>query len=210
MEDVLDVYKRPLDPTRPVVCFDEATKQLVADVTSPLPARPGQCEKVDYEYERRGTANIFMQVEPLAGKRFVDVTDQRCAKDFAEQVRRLVDERYPAAKTIVLVMDNLNTHAVGSLYETFAPREARRLAMKIEIHYTPKHGSWLNMAELEFSALSRQCLDRRFADKEALSSEVRRWQTSRNREATTIDWHFGIGDARRKLRRLYPSYTPRN
>ena len=206
MEDVLEVYKRPYDPSRPVVCLDEATKQLVADLTPALPMSPGQNEKNDYEYERRGTANIFMQVEPLGGKRFVDVTDQRRALDFAEQVRRLVDERYPAAEKIVLVMDNLNVHAPGSLYEAFSPELARRLIEKLEIHYTPKHGSWLNMAEIELSVLSRQCLNRRLPDKATIADEVRGWEVDRNTKAAKIDWQFDVGSARCKLRRLYPKY----
>ena len=207
MEDVLEVYKRPYDPLRPVVCLDETTKQLVAEVSAPLPMLPGQPEKIDYEYERCGTANIFMQVEPLGGKRFADVTEHRCAKDFAEQLRRLSDERYPHAEKIVLVMDNLNTHAPSSLYQAFAPEIARRLVEKFEIHYTPKHGSWLDMAEIELSVLSRQCLDRRIPDRQTLTAQVQAWEARRNRAACKIDWQFTIDDARIKLKRLYPKYS---
>jgi hypothetical protein len=207
MEDVLDVYKRPYDPSRPVVCFDEATKQLLADVTPPVPMSPGLSQRTDYEYERRGTANIFMQVEPLAGRRYVDVTDQRRAIDFAEQIRLLVDERYPEADKIVLVMDNLNVHCLGSLYEAFSPELAWRLAQKLEIHYTPKHGSWLNMAEIELSVLGRQCLNRRLPDKPTVACETRSWEADRNMNAAKINWQFDVGGARHKLRRLYPTYS---
>ena len=210
MEDVLEVYKRPYDPLRPVVCLDEATKQLVAEVSAPLPMVPGQSEKIDYEYERRGTANIFMQVEPLGGKRFADVTEHRCAEDFAEQLRRLADERYPDAEKIVLVMDNLNTHAPSSLYAAFPPEIARRLVEKFEIHYTPKHGSWLDMAEIELSVLSRQCLNRRIPDKETLFKEVQAWEARRNCAASKIDWQFTTENARVKLKRLYPTYSNAN
>jgi hypothetical protein len=179
-------------------------------VTPPLPASPGRRERVDFEYERRGTANIFMQVEPLAGKRFVDVTDQRRATDFAEQVRRLVDERYPKAEKIVLVMDNLNIHTTGSLYEAFPPDQARRLAEKLEIHFSPKHGSWLNMAELELSVLARQCTNRRLSDKASVARAVGQWEVERNTKAAKIDWQFDLGHARTKLRRLYPIYRPDN
>lgn len=206
MEDILEVYKRPYDPLRPVVCLDETTKQLVAEVSAPLPMAPGQSERIDYEYERRGTANIFMQVEPLGGKRFADVTEHRCAEDFAEQLRRLADERYLHAEKIVLVMDNLNTHSPSSLYKASAPEMARRLVEKFEIHYTPKHGSWLDMAEIELSVLSRQCLTRRIPDKETLLKEVQVWEARRNRFASKIDWQFSMEDARIKLKRLYPTY----
>jgi transposase len=208
MEDVLDVYKRPYDPLRPVVCFDEGTKQLVADVKSPNPPAPGQPRKVDYEYERKGTANIFMTFEPLAAKRFVDVTYHRCIPDFAEEMRRLVDERYPVAEKIVLVMDNLNTHGPGSLYQTYAPDLAHRIAEKLEIHYTPKHGSWLNMAEIELSVLSRQCLDRRVPDEPTLAHEVKHWTYERDSQRCKVDWQFTTDDARIKLKRLYPVLTP--
>jgi hypothetical protein len=207
MEDVLEVYKRPYDPLRPVVCLDEGTKQLVSDTRTPIPTASGQPRKVDYEYERKGTANIFMQFEPLAGKRYVDVTDQRRIPDFAEQIRLLVDERYPLAEKVVLVMDNLNTHVTGSLYQTFAPDLARHLVEKLEIHYTPKHGSWLDMAEIELSVLARQCLDRRISDKATLVHEVKHWERERNANQNRVDWHFTTEDARTKLKRLYPVYA---
>ena len=208
MEDVLEVYTRPYDPERPQVCLDECSKQLVAETRSPLPAEPGQAERFDCEYERRGTANLFMLFEPLAGKRHVEVTERRTAVDFAHVVRDLADVHYPAAKKIVLVMDNLNTHRPASLYQAFAPEEARRLAERLEIHYTPKHGSWLDMAEIELSALATQCLDRRIADVETLTSEVAAWQARRNGDGSTVDWRFKTEDARIKLKRLYPSIQP--
>ena len=183
-------------------------KQLVAETRSPLPAEPGQAERFDCEYERRGTANLFMLFEPLAGKRHVEVTERRTAVDFAHVVRDLADVHYPAAKKIVLVMDNLNTHRPASLYQAFAPEEARRLAERLEIHYTPKHGSWLDMAEIELSALATQCLDRRIADVETLTSEVAAWQARRNGDGSTVDWRFKTEDARIKLKRLYPSIQP--
>ena len=194
MEDVLEVYTRPYDPERPQVCLDECSKQLVAETRSPLPAEPGQAERFDCEYERRGTANLFMLFEPLAGKRHVEVTERRTAVDFAHVVRDLADVHYPAAKKIVLVMDNLNTHRPASLYQAFAPEEARRLAERLEIHYTPKHGSWLDMAEIELSALATQCLDRRIADVETLTSEVAAWQARRNGDGSTVDWRFKTED----------------
>jgi len=205
MEDLLTVYTRPYDARRPLVCFDEMPEQLLAEVRVALPREPGQPERRDYEYERRGTANIFMCCEPLAGKRWVSVTDRRTAVDWAQQIQALVDVRYPTAERIVLVLDNLNTHTPGSLYEAFPPAEAKRLADKLEIHYTPKHGSWLNIAEIELSALSRQCLDRRLPDKATLTAEVQAWQKRRNAASTTVDWRFTTADARIKLKRLYPS-----
>jgi hypothetical protein len=205
MEDVLEVYSRPHDPSRPVVCLDECSKQLVAETRRPLPAGPGQVERYDYEYERCGTANLFMLFEPLAGTRHVKVTDRRTAVDFAEVVRDLVDVHYPRAEKIVLTMDNLNTHKLASLYQAFPPEEARRLAGRLEIHHTPRHGSWLNMAEIELSALATQCLDRRIADAEILAREVAAWQEARNKEGNTVDWRFTTADARIKLKRLYPS-----
>ena len=204
MEDLLAVYTRPYDPRRPLVCLDEMPEQLLADVRPPLPLQPGQPERVDYEYERCGTANLFMVCEPLAGRRYVTVTDRRTAVDWARQIKDLVDGRYPAAERIVLVLDNLNTHTPGSLYEAFPPAEAKRLADKLEIHYTPKHGSWLNMAEIELSVLSRQCLDRRIPNKLVLQAEVAAWQDRRNTAAGTVDWRFTADDARIKLKRLYP------
>jgi len=206
MEDVLEVYHRPHDPNRPLVCMDECSKQLIAEVREPLPARPGAIAKYDSEYERRGTANVFMAVEPLAGRRTVQVTDQRTRVDWALFIRFLLLSVYPHAAALVLVMDNLNTHGIASLYEAFDPATARALAARLEIHYTPKHGSWLNMAETELSVLARQCLDRRLDSKEALTHEVAAWEKERNRACTTIDWRFTTADARVKLKRLYPSY----
>ena len=205
LEDVLEVYKRPHDPQRPVVCLDETSKQLVGETRTPVPAAPGQPRRVDYEYERKGTAYLFMTFEPLAGKRWVKVTQRRTARDFAEVIRELVDERYRQAEKIVLVMDNLNTHKPASLYEAFAPAEARRLFERLEIHYTPKHGSWLNMAETELSVLARQCLKRRIADIQTLTREVRAWEKQRNQAKCRVDWRFTTSDARIKLKRLYPS-----
>ena len=205
MEAVLEVYKRPYDAERPVVCLDEASKQLIGETRTPVPAEPGRVRRIDYEYERKGTANLFMAFEPLAGRRWVDVMERRTAVDFAEVIRRLVDERYPRAKKIVLVMDNLNTHKAASLYEAFAPEEARRLAERLEIHYTPKHGSWLDMAETELSVLARQCLNRRIATLATLLREIRAWEKQRNGAKCKIDWRFTTKDARIKLKRLYPS-----
>jgi hypothetical protein len=204
MEDILTVYTQPYDPTRPLVCLDEMPEQLLADVRPPLPMQPGRPERVDYEYERRGTVNLFMACEPLIGRRWVAVTDRRTAVDWAHQVKELVDRRYPDADRIVLVLDNLNTHTPGSLYEAFPPAEAKRLADKLEIHYTPKHGSWLNIAEIELSVLSRQCLDRRLPDKTTLQAEVTAWQDRRNAATSGVDWRFSTADARIKLTRLYP------
>ena len=205
MEEVLDVYKRPFDPKRPLVCFDERPKQLIAEVRKPIPARPGQLARYDYEYRRNGVANIFMMFEPLAGKRKVKITQRRTKRDFAECMRQLVDQVHPDAAAIVLVMDNLNTHKKASLYEAFEPAEAKRIADKLEIHYTPKHGSWLNMAEIEMSVLSRQCLSERIENVERLEREVSGWQKRRDVAATTVDWRFTTPDARIKLKKLYPS-----
>jgi hypothetical protein len=210
MEDILDVYTRPYDPARPLVCLDEMPEQLLADVRPPLPPEPARDERagrparVDYEYERRGTANLFLVCEPLAGRRWVTVTDRRTAIDWAQQIKDLVDGRYPDAERIVLVLDNLNTHTPGSLYEAFPPAEAKRLAEKLELHYTPKHGSWLNIAEIELSVLSRQCLDRRIPDKATLQAEATAWADRRNAAGGTVDWRFTTADARIKLKRLYP------
>lgn len=206
MEDVLEVYHRDFDPKRPVVCLDESSKQLVAETRQPVPAAPGRPERIDYEYERNGTANLFLVTEPLVGQRFVTVTERRTAVDFANVIRDLVDRRYPDADKIVLVMDNLNTHKPASLYEAFAPEEARRLAEKLEIHYTPKHGSWLNIAEIELGILSRQCLDRRIESIDLLRKEIRAWERGRNNACGTVDWQFTTADARKKLKRLYPSF----
>jgi len=209
MEDVLDVYTRPYDPLRPQVCMDEISKQLLRDTRQPVPMEPRRTERGverrDYEYERGGVANSFMFCEPLRGRRWVDVTEHRTKTDWAHRIKELVEERYPEAERIVLVMDNLNTHTPASLYEAFEPAEAKRLAEKLEIHYTPKHGSWLNMAEIELSVLSRQCLDRRVPDFERLRSEVRAWQERRDAAGGKIDWRFRAEDARIKLKRLYPS-----
>ena len=205
MEDVLDLYAEPYDPARPVVCFDETSKQLVAETRLPLPMVPGTPERVDYEYERKGTANLFVVTQPLGTWRHVDVTDQRTKHDFAQQMRDLVDHHFPDADCIRVVLDNLNTHTPPALYETFAPAEARRILRTLEFHYTPVHGSWLNMAELEFSMLSRQCLDRRIGDRDTLVTEVAAWEAARNEQRATIRWQFSIDDARRKLHRLYPS-----
>ena len=205
MEDVLEVYQRPYDAKRPVVCLDEQSKQLIRETRRPIPATPGQPERVDYEYERNGTANLFMTFEPLAGRRRVTVTDRRTKVDFAQVIRELVDEQYPRAERIVLVMDNLNTHKLSSLYEAFAPAEARRLIERLEVHYTPKHGSWLNMAELEFSVLTRQCLGRRIETAEELRAAIAAWERARNEARTKIDWCFRVADARKKLHWIYPS-----
>jgi transposase len=205
MEDVLEVYTRPYDPLRPQICMDETSKQLLRDTKEPLPMEPARVERRDYEYERGGVVNLFLFCEPLQGRRWVDVTQRRTKTDWAHQIKELVDERYPEAERIVLVMDNLNTHTPASLYEAFEPAEARRLAQKLEIHCTPKHGSWLNMAEIELSVLSRQCLERRVADFEALEAEVAAWQERRDEKGGKIDWRFRTDDARIKLKRLYPS-----
>jgi hypothetical protein len=205
MEDVLEVYTRPYDPQRPQVCIDETSKQLVADTRAPLPASPGQPERVDYEYERQGTANLFMVFEPLAGQRRVKVTERRTAVDFAHLLQEVVAVPYPQADKIVLVMDNLNTHKLASLYEAFAPAEARRLMERLEIHYTPKHGSWLNMAETELSVLATQCLDRRIPNSTTLTQEVAAWERQRNAAQCRVNWRFTTPDARIKLKRLYPS-----
>jgi len=204
MEDVLAVYERPYDPKRPVVCADESNKELHKTPRGILPAETGQVTRQDYEYERNSTANMFMTVEPLVGKRRVRVTDRRTKQDFAELLRCLSDDDYPEADIIVLVTDNLNTHSPACLYERFEPAEARRLAERFEWHYTPEHGSWLNMAEIELSVLSRQCLARRISDKEILSAEVSAWESSRNNVKVQIDWQFRTVDARIKLKRLYP------
>ena len=208
MEDVLEVYKRPYDPQRPVVCVDEASKQLIGEVQTPVPAAPGQVAHYDYEYVRHGVANIFMIFEPLAGQRDVEVTDRRTKKDYAQCLRKISDDMYPDAQKIVLVQDNLNTHSPASLYEAFAPTEAKRLAERFEFHHTPKHGSprgWLNMAEIELGILSRQCLSRRIDHVDDLRREVQAWETTRDAAQTKANWQFTTTDARIKLRRLYPS-----
>ena len=204
MEDVLDLYAEPYDPARPVVGFDETTKQLVAETRTPLPMEPGRPERIDYEYERRGTANRFLLCQPLGGWRHVEVTDRRTKHEFALQMRALVDRHFPDAERIRVVLDNLNTHTPAALYEAFAPAEARRIARKLEFHHTPVHGSWLNVAELEFSMLTRQCLERRIPDRAGLEAEVAAWETARNEQRATIHWQFTAEDARVKLHRLYP------
>jgi hypothetical protein len=205
MEDVLEVYTRPYDPRFPQVCLDETTKQLVGETRPPLPAGPGQPARVDYEYERKGVAALFLACEPLRGWRHVWVTARRTKADWAHVVKDLVDVHYPAAERIVLVEDNLNTHTPASLYEAFPPAEAKRLADKLELHYTPKHGSWLDIAEIELSVLSRQCLDRRLDDPAVVREEVGAWEARRNARGAPVDWRFTTADARLKLAHLYPS-----
>jgi len=205
MEDVLDVYTRPLDPRRPLVCMDETSKQLVGEVRSPLPLRPGDPERYDAEYVRNGVANIFAVCEPLLGRRELTVTERRTRVDWAHLIKHLVDVRHPQAEQVVLVMDQLNTHDPASLYEAFPPAEAKRLADKLEIHYTPKHGSWLNIAEIELSILSRQCLNQRIPDISTLKKEVQAHQGSRDAKGSKVNWRFTTADARIKLKRLYPS-----
>ena len=204
MEDVLDVYQMPYDPQVPLVCMDEQPVQLIKETRQPLPAAPGQPEKVDYEYERNGTANIFLFTEPLRVTRHVRVTEHRTAVDWATEIRDLLEVRYPEAMRVRLVCDNLNTHGMGSLYEAFPPEQARRLASRLEIHSTPKHGSWLNIAEIELSALTLQCLDRRMPDLETLIQETMQWEQRRNATQKGVDWQFSTQDARIKLKRLYP------
>jgi len=206
MEEVLEVYTQPHDPQTPLVCLDETSKQLVSETRTPIPMKPGQPERADYEYERGGTANLFMLFAPLEGWRRTKVTDHRKAADYAHVLKDLSDVHFPRAKKIVLVQDNLNTHAKASLYEAFPPAEARRLVERFEWHYTPKHGSWLNMAESELGVLASQCLDRRIPDKETLSREVAAWQDRRNKNQTKADWRFTAADARIKLKRLYPRF----
>jgi nitroreductase len=205
MEDVLEVYHRPYDPARPVVCLDECSKQLIGETRQPVPMAPGQPARIDYEYVRNGTANLFLLNEPLAGWRYVEVTDRRTAVDFAAVLRFLADEIHPEAEKVVLVMDNLNTHKLASLYQAFGPDEARRLWERFEVHHTPKHGSWLNMAEIELSVLARQCLGQRFADRASLDEAVTAWQVERNGRSVEIDWQFTTADARIRLKHLYPS-----
>ncbi len=207
MEDVLEIYQRPYDLEQPVICMDESSKQHLKEVRAPLPLKPGTPERFDTEYERNGTSNIFMFFEPLAGKRYVNVTDRRTAIDWAFQIRDLVDNKYPAAKRIILVMDNLNTHVGGSLYKAFPPSEAQRILSRLEIHYTPKHGSWLNMAEIELSILSRQCIGRRIPNQISMIKEVNAWQAKRNLNPKKMNWQFTTKDARIKLKKLYPTYS---
>ena len=205
MEDVLEVYHRPYDPARPLVCLDEASKQLLVETRQAIAVEPGKPKRVDAEYRRCGTASVFMVNAPLEGRRHVRVRERRTRKDFAEVVRELCDELYADAERIVLVLDNLNTHSIASFYEAFEPAEARRLAERLEIHYTPKHGSWLNMAEIELSILSRQCMAGYFETREQLASAIAEWERLRNEQQTGIDWRFKTADARVKLRKLYPT-----
>ena len=204
MEDVLDLYAEPYDPQRPVVCFDETSTQLLADVSEPLPAKPGRPKREDYEYRREGTRNLFMACEPLAGWRHVSVTERRTIEDFAHEMRWLVDEAYPDVPLVRVVLDNLNTHRKALLYQTFPATEARRIAKRLEFHFTPKHGSWLNMAEIEFSIFSRSCLKKRLPDETALCREIHALERERNQAKARINWRFNILDARAKLHRLYP------
>jgi DDE superfamily endonuclease len=205
MEQILTIYKRPYDPAQPVVCFDESNKQQIEEVKDPLPVQPGIVCRYESEYKRNGTSNLMMFFEPLAGKRQVKVTDTRTARDWALCMKELVDEHYPDVERITIVMDNLNTHTPASLYKVFEPWEAKRIADKLDIQYTPVHGSWLNMAEIELSALSRQCLNRRIPDGETMKREVESWQRERNRSKTICDWQFTTEDARVKLKKLYPN-----
>ncbi len=205
MEDVLEVYHLPYDPDYPVVCMDESCKQMIGEVREPIPCKLGQPMRVDDEYVRNGVAEIFIEVEPLTGKRHVTVTGHRTRKDWALRIKQMLDERYPDVMKVRLVMDNQNTHNVASFYETFEPKEARRLAERLDIHYTPKHGSWLNMAEIELSVLKGQCLDRRIPDIATMQGEVAAWERDRNNSARKIVWQFTTSDARIKLKRLYPN-----
>lgn len=207
MEEVLDLYEKPYDSRYPLICMDETSKQLMDDAHPPLPPQPGQIARQDYEYERNGVCNLFLCFEPFQSRRHVQVTDQRTAVDWAYFMREIADQRYPDAEKIVAVMDNLNTHGPGSFYEAFAPAEAKRLAARFEFHYTPKHGSWLNMAEIELSALSRMCLDRRIPDKDILTREAAAWESERNAKSVAVEWRFTTDDARIKLKKLYPTIS---
>jgi DDE superfamily endonuclease len=204
MEDVLAVYHLSYDPDYPVVCMDESSKQMIGEVHAPIPCKPRQPRRIDDEYVRKGVAAIFMEVEPLAGRRHVAITERRTRKDWAQQIKQMLDDRYPDAIQVRLVMDNLNTHNIASLYETFDPQEARRLAERLDIHHTPKHGSWLNMAEIELSVLKGQSLNRRIADMSTMRAEVTAWERDRNNCTKKIDWQFTTMDARIKLKHLYP------
>ena len=208
MEDVLDVYQRPADPARPLLCLDETSRQLLSEKRGPLPPAPGRPARHDPEYTRGGVVNLFLACEPLQGQRHVQVSTQRTRADWAHWIKELVDVHYPGAERIVLVMDQLNIHSPASLYAVFPPAEAKRLADKLEIHYTPKHGSWLNMAEIELGILQRQCLSRRLGDRATLEREVTAWAAARNAAAAAVDWRFTAEDARTKLKRLYPAFQP--
>jgi uncharacterized small protein (DUF1192 family) len=205
MEDILEVYQRPYDSQRPLVCLDETSKQLIAETRLPIAAKPGQPGRHDYEYRRNGTANLFMMFAPLEGWRHVKVTDRHTAVDYAQVLKELSDTHFPGSAKIVLVQDNLNTHKPASLYEAFPPAEARRLVERFEWHYTPKHGSWLDMAESELSVLSSQCLNRRIPDQQVLKDEVEAWEADRNKKHAKANWQFTTADARVKLKRLYPA-----
>ena len=205
MEDILEVYHRIYAEDEVLVCMDETSKQQVKEIRTPLPSKAGSPEKYDYEYERNGVSNLFMLSAPIEGWRHVKVTDRHTKQDWAQLIKELVDEHYPEKK-IILVMDNLNTHKLGSLYATFEPAEARRIAERLEIHYTPKHGSWLDMAEIEIGVLSRQCLNRRIPDQETLRTEIALWQEQRNKKRIVVNWRFTTDDARVKLKSLYPSF----
>jgi hypothetical protein len=208
MEDVLEVYKRPYESSQPVVCMDEISKQLVSETRQPLPAQPGQAQRYDYEYRREGVCNLFMFFEPLRGWRHLKVTQRRTRQDWARAMKELVDVYYPDAECITVVLDNLNTHTGASLYETFEPAEARRIWERLDLHYTPKHGSWLNMAEIELSVFARQCLNRRIPDQDTLQHEVAALEAQRNRSPSAVNWRFTTADARIKLKRLYPVMEP--
>jgi len=204
MEDILDVYELPYDPLRPVVCMDEKPYQLLGDVRESWAMRPGDTEKVDFEYTRNGTCSIFAFIEPLGGRHHTSVRERRTAKDWAEEIRYLVDEMYPEAEKIILIMDNLNTHKAASLYKEYPPEEARRITKKLELHYTPKHGSWLNIAEIELNVMTRQCLSRRIDNIDTLRKELATWEQERNHNQATVNWQFKTKDARVKLTSLYP------
>ena len=204
MEDILEVYQRPYNPDFPLVCMDESTKQLVGEVTEPVAMTGNHCELIEPEYVRNGVATIFAEVEPLGGRRHIEITEKRTAKDWAKFVQQMLDERYPDAKKVILVLDNLNIHKIASLYEAFPPEVAKRLADRLELHFTPVHGSWLNICEIELSVLSRQCMNRRIEDMKTITSEVNKWQKCRNNKKAIIDWQFTNQQARIKLKRLYP------
>jgi hypothetical protein len=204
MEDVLEVYQRPYTPDFPMICMDESNKQLVADIISPIPCAPGHPKKIDHEYVRKGVADIFLAVEPLLGEVTLQITEKRTRKEWAEFIKYLAEDRYPHAKKLVLVMDNLNTHDVASLYAVYPPEQAQKIASRLEIHHTPKHGSWLNIAEIELSALSVQCLERRFEDISELKREAAAWEQHRNQRKKPINWQFKTEEARIKLKRIYP------
>lgn len=208
MEKVLDVYKRPLNASNPVVCMDESPKQLIQETRLGQPMKPGKEARIDYEYFRRGVCNIFMASEPLTGKRFTEVTEQKTKQDWARYIKKVIDLHYPEVSKVTLVMDNLKTHSTGAFYDTFEAKEAKRLMDKIEFVYTPKHGSWLNMAEIELNVLSRQCLKRHIADIREVKKEITAWQKNRNKKKNKIEWRFTTKDARIKLKRLYPSVYP--